>query len=52
MNVQHILIYKNGCLSVDRFFCLLPIGAQTAEPNGLKYGIGVGMDRGTACGLV
>ena len=30
--------------------CLLPIGAQTAGPNGLKFGMGAGMDHGTVCG--
>ena len=29
--------------------CLLPIGPQTAGPNGLKFGMGVGMDHGTVC---
>ena len=32
--------------------CLLPIGALTAGPNGLKFGMGARMDRGMVCGLV
>ena len=28
---------------------LLPIGAQTAVPNGLRFGMGVGMDCGMVC---
>ena len=39
------LIYKNGCLFVCLCECVLPIGAQTAKINGMKIGMGTGMDR-------
>ena len=34
------------------FFFLLPIGAQTARPNGLKLRMEVGLDPGTDTGWV
>ena len=34
---------QNGCVY------LLPIGTQTAGPNGLNFGMGMWMDCGTVC---
>ena len=34
--------------NAQKWLCLfLPIGAKTTEPNGLKFGMGEGMDCGT-----
>ena len=38
--------HKNGCVY------LLPIGAQTIGPNGMKFGMGVGMDSRMVYGWV
>ena len=41
-------MHKNGWLCVRLF----PIGTQTAGPNGLKFGMGAGINHGTICGWV
>ena len=40
--------HKNGCVLI--YF--LPIGSQTAGPNGLKFGMVAGMDCGSVSGFV
>ena len=45
---QQVKTRKNGCVLID----FLPIGSQTAGPNGLKFGMVAGMDRGTVSGFV